>query len=212
MQGALQQEPQWLQGQKPGTQRMNNNENEITPFPRNSTQEQPGTCGGGTCGCKLRCHIAVTTRAPAAQWARLCLLTCVTFVGVDVHRRGALRAGAGVPAGPQEAQVTAHVLARVGHWQWQEQRFRNLEDRKFVTVCEWNKKKQKKNPCRNWVMFSFWLWNVDVPTSVSQTFTGCYSHSKHTFSSLWGYKTLLHYTKKKHDKALDTLNVSGLEQ
>ena len=41
--------------------------------------------------------------------------TCITFVGVELHLRGALWAGAGVTARPEEAEVAAHVLTRVQH-------------------------------------------------------------------------------------------------
>lgn len=42
------------------------------------------------------------------------LFTCVTFVGVELNRRGSLRTGAGVSARPEETEVAAHILARVG--------------------------------------------------------------------------------------------------
>lgn len=42
--------------------------------------------------------------------------TCVTFIGVKRHRRGPLRAGAGVSTRPEETEVTAHILTRVGYW------------------------------------------------------------------------------------------------
>lgn len=43
------------------------------------------------------------------------LFTCVTFVGVELDRRGSLRTGAGVSTRPEEAEVAAHILARVGY-------------------------------------------------------------------------------------------------
>ncbi|TNN64429.1 hypothetical protein EYF80_025379 [Liparis tanakae] len=43
-------------------------------------------------------------------------LTCVAFVGVKLHHRGALRAGAGVATRPEETEVAAHILTGVGYW------------------------------------------------------------------------------------------------
>lgn len=41
--------------------------------------------------------------------------TCVAFIGVKLHGRGPLWAGAGVSTRPEETEVTAHILTRVGH-------------------------------------------------------------------------------------------------
>lgn len=50
----------------------------------------------------------------AADALRL-LRTCVTFIGVKLHRRRPLWAGAGVSTRPDEAEVAADVLTRVGY-------------------------------------------------------------------------------------------------
>lgn len=43
------------------------------------------------------------------------LFTCVTFIGVKLHRGGSLRAGASVSTRSEETQVAAYILTRVGH-------------------------------------------------------------------------------------------------
>lgn len=54
-------------------------------------------------------------RAGAGGTRRAAFLTSVTFIGVKLYSGGALRTGAGVATGSEQAQVAAHVLARVGH-------------------------------------------------------------------------------------------------
>lgn len=41
--------------------------------------------------------------------------TCITFIGVKLHRGGSLRAGAGVSTRSEETQVAAYILAWVGY-------------------------------------------------------------------------------------------------
>lgn len=53
--------------------------------------------------------------ARAGEAWRAALLTCVAFIGIKLNGRGSLRTGAGVATRPEQTQVAAHVLARVGH-------------------------------------------------------------------------------------------------
>ena len=90
------------------------------------TQEQPGTCEEGINGCTMRCKTTVNTKVQAADELKL-QFTCVTFIGVKLDRRGALWAGAGVAAGPEETEVAAHVLTGVGYWRGKSKQTINTE-------------------------------------------------------------------------------------
>lgn len=78
-----------------------------------TTREQPGTCEEWIYESKMRCNTIANTRVQAAAELRP-LFTCITFIGVK-HQRGPLRAGAGVSTGPEETQMTTHILTRVGY-------------------------------------------------------------------------------------------------
>lgn len=80
-----------------------------------TTQEQPSTCEEGVYERKMRCSRTDNTSVQAADALRR-LFTCVTFIGVKLHRRGSLRAGAGVSTRSEETEVAAHILTRVGYW------------------------------------------------------------------------------------------------
>lgn len=73
----------------------------------------------------MRCK-TVNTKVQAADELKL-QFTCVTFIGVKLDRRGALWAGAGVAAGPEETEVTAHVLTGVGYWRGKSKQNINTE-------------------------------------------------------------------------------------
>lgn len=90
-------------------------QNNITAEFHGDAQE-PGrhTRGRELHECKMKRKTAANGRVRRAEALRL-WLTCITFTGVKPHQRGPLRAGAGVPAGPEETEVTAHSLTRVGY-------------------------------------------------------------------------------------------------
>lgn len=61
---------------------------------------------------KLRCNKTANTQLRQKMES---LYTCVTFIGVKIHRRRALWAGTGVSTRPDKAEMTAYILTRVGH-------------------------------------------------------------------------------------------------
>lgn len=44
------------------------------------------------------------------------VFTCIAGAGVKLQQRGALWAGAGVPARSEETEMAANVLARIWYW------------------------------------------------------------------------------------------------
>lgn len=57
--------------------------------------------------------------------------TCITFIGVKLHWSGPLRAGTGVSTRPQETEVTAHILTRVGYCRRKSNTVRYCSELKF---------------------------------------------------------------------------------